>query len=174
MTTDIAPQERMLNYAFLLGGLTALIFGIILLIRQEEALALIMVLLGLWWLVHGAFLLFTVFMDSTDAGWKVVIGILGIVAGILALMNPAEAADAMRGAIGIIIGILGIIIGLTALLGAFRGGGLGAAVFGVVSLGLGVLILTRPGSSTTLLITLFAILLVVDGIAGIYLAFRYR
>ena len=46
MTTE-AATDRTINYAFLLGGLTATIFGIILLIRQEEALTLMIVLLGL-------------------------------------------------------------------------------------------------------------------------------
>ncbi len=80
--------DRTLNYGFLLGGITAAIFGIILLIRGEEALTLLVVLLGLWWLIHGAFMVFSVFVDSTDWGWKVAIGVLGMVAGILVLMNP--------------------------------------------------------------------------------------
>ena len=53
MTVEETP-ERVINYAFLLGGLTAAIFGIVLLIRGEEALSLLVVLLGLWWLIQGA------------------------------------------------------------------------------------------------------------------------
>lgn len=173
MTTQ-APPERVLNYAFLLGGLVALVFGLILLLRQDEALALLMVLLGLWWLIQGAFMLFAIFVDPTDAGWKIAIGLLGIIAGVLVLANPGEAADLFRGAIGVILGIIGILVGLSALFGAFRGGGLGAAVFGVVSVAIGVVILLHGQMTTEFLIAVFGALLLVDGVAGIYLAIRYR
>ncbi|MEX2252201.1 MAG: hypothetical protein WD895_09040 [Acidimicrobiia bacterium] len=46
MTTATRP-DRALNYAFILGGVTGVIFGIILLIRQEEALSLLAIVLGL-------------------------------------------------------------------------------------------------------------------------------
>lgn len=86
MTTETASGERVINYAFLLGGITALVFGIILLVRREEALALLMVVLGLWWLIQGAFMLFAVLIDQEDVGWKLAIGALGLIAGILVLL----------------------------------------------------------------------------------------
>lgn len=175
MTTESAAPDRVVNYAFLLGGITALIFGIVLLIRQDEALALLMLLIGLWWLIQGVFMVFAVFVDRTDAGWKLAIGLLGVVAGILVLSNPGEAADLFKGAIGVILGVLGIVIGISSLVGAFRGGGIGAAVFGIVSGAIGVLILAHGAvDSTSLLITLFAVLLIIDGVAGIYLAIKYK
>lgn len=174
METVTGPADRTINYAFLLGGVTALIFGIILLIRQEEALALLMVILGLWWLIQGAFMLFAIFVDRTDMWWKLLIGILGVVAGFLVLTNPGEAADAFQGVIGVILGIIGILVGVSSLVGAFRGGGVGAFVFGAVSVLIGVLILLNAQFSTSLLITLFAVLLLIDGVAGIYLAIKNR
>jgi uncharacterized membrane protein HdeD (DUF308 family) len=174
METVTGPADRTINYAFVLGGVTALIFGIILLVRQEEALALLMVVLGLWWLIQGAFLLFAIFVDRTDMWWKLIIGLLGLVAGFLVLTNPGEAADAFQGAIGVILGIIGILVGITSLIGSFRGGGIGAFVFGVVSVLIGVLILLNAQFTTSLLITLFAVLLIIDGVAGIYLGIKNR
>lgn len=174
METVTGPTDRTINYAFLLGGVAALIFGIILLVRQEEALALLMVVLGLWWLIQGAFLLFSVFLDRTDIGWKLVIGVLGVVAGFLVLTNPGEAADIFQGVIGVILGIIGILVGVTAIFGSFRGGGVGAFVFGAVSILIGVLILFNAQFSTELLITFFAVLLLIDGVMGIYLAIKYK
>ncbi len=174
MQSAAAPPDRTVNYAFLLGGITAVIFGLILLFRQDEALSLLMVLLGLWWLIQGAFLLFAVFVDRTDIGWKLALGVLGIVAGVLVLANPGDAADAFQGVIGIILGIIGILVGLSALVGSFRGAGLGAGVFGVVSILIGLLVLFNAEFSTTLLITLFAALLLIDGGVAIYMALRYR
>ncbi len=174
MESAAPPADRTVNYAFLLGGVTAVIFGLILIFRQEEALALLMVLLGLWWLIQGAFMLFAVFVDRSDIGWKLVLGVLGVVAGVLVLSNPGTAADAFQGVIGIVLGVIGVLVGVTALFGSFRGAGFGAAVFGVVSILIGLLVLFNAEFSTTLLITLLAILLLIDGVAGIYMAIRYK
>lgn len=174
MTTEVQPSERFINYAFLLGGITALVFGIVLLIRQEEALSLLMIMLGLWWMIQGAFMVFAVFIDSEDAFWKLAIGILGIVAGFLVLTNPVEATGFFKGFLGVFMGIIGLLVGLAALIGAFRGGGFAAGLFGGVSAVMGVLILFNASFTTELLIYLFAILLLIDGLSGIYLAIKYR
>ncbi len=67
-----------------------------------------------------------------------------------------------------------MLVGVTSIVGSFRGGGVGAFVFGVVSVLIGLLVLLNAQFSTSLLITLFAVLLLIDGVAGIYLALRYR
>lgn len=164
--------DRTLNYAFLLGGVVAAIFGVILLVNQEGALQLLVILLGLWWLIHGAFMVFAVFVDNTDAGWKLALGLLGVIAGIMVLSNPGQATEVLTGVFGIFLGALGILIGLASLVGAFRGGGFGAGVFGVVSILIGVLILLNAQFSTEVLIYIFAALLLIDGVAGIYLGVK--
>ena len=173
MAMEMSP-DRTLNYAFLLGGLVAAIFGIVLLIRQEEALGLLAVLLGLWWLIQGAFTVFSVFIDRTDMGWKVAIGVLGLAAGIAALSNPVESAEFLGSAFAVFLGVIGAIIGIASIVGGFRGGGFGAFVFGLVSALIGLLFIINPSSSLSLMVTLFAVLLLVDGVAGIYLALRMR
>lgn len=165
---------KTLNYAFLMGGVAGLIFGIVLLIRQDEALGLLMVILGLWWLIHGIFLVFAVFIDSQDVGWKLAIGLLGVAAGLLVLTNPGEATDLFKGAIGVFLGILGILVGASSLVGATRGGGFGAALFGIISVLVGAMVLANASFTTTALVTIFAALLILDGFAGIYLAIRYK
>lgn len=175
MTTETSNSpDRVVNYAFLLGGITALIFGVILLIRGEDALTLLVAILGLWWLIQGIFMVFTVFIDREDMAWKLAIGLLGVVAGILVLANPNDAADLFKGAFGVVLGIIGILVGLSAIFGSFRGGGFGALVFGAVSLLIGLLILFNAQFTTSLLITLFAILLLIDGVAGIFMAIKYK
>ena len=175
MTTETSSEaDRTINYAFLLGGVTALIFGVILLIRGDDALELLAVILGLWWLIQGVFMVFAVFIDREDIGWKLAIGFLGIVAGILVLNNPNTATDLFKGAFGVVLGIIGILVGLSAIFGSFRGGGFGALVFGIVSGAIGVLVLLNPGWATNTLITIFAVLLLVDGVAGIYMAIKYK
>ena len=173
MAMGMSP-DRTLNYSFLLGGLIAAIFGIVLLIRQEEALGLLAVLLGLWWLIQGAFTVFSVFIDRTDMGWKIAIGVLGLTAGIAALSSPVESAEFLGSAFAVFLGVIGVIIGVASVAGGFRGGGFGAFIFGLVSALIGLLFIINPSSSLSLMVTLFAVLLLVDGVAGIYLALRMR
>jgi uncharacterized membrane protein HdeD (DUF308 family) len=170
----IAPPERTLNYAFLLGGVAGLIFGVVLLIRQDDALELLMVILGLWWLIQGVFMVFAVFVDSTDVGWKLAIGVLGVAAGFLVLTNPAEGTGFISGTVGVILGLIGLMIGISSIIGSFRGGGFGALVFGIISGLIGALILLNPGLSTSMVISIVGLLLLLDGFAGVYLAIRYK
>jgi uncharacterized membrane protein HdeD (DUF308 family) len=72
------------------------------------------------------------------------------------------------------LGVIGLLVGVTAIVGSFRGGGVGAFVFGAVSVLMGILILLNAQFTTSLLITLFAVLLLIDGVMGIYLAIKYR
>lgn len=173
MTIETTP-ERTINYAFLLGGLTALVFGIILLVRREEAIELLVILLGLWWLIQGAFMLFSVFIDREDMGWKIFLGLLGLTAGVVVLANPIDSATFLGSALAITLGVIGVIIGVSAVFGSFRGGGLGALVFGVVSGLIGLLFIFNPSSSASLMVTLFAILLLIDGVGSVLLALRYK
>ena len=173
MTFESEP-ERTVNYAFLLGGLTAAIFGIILLIRREEAIELLVILLGLWWLIQGAFMLFSVFIDREDMGWKIFLGLLGLTAGVVVLANPINSATFLGSALAITLGVIGVIIGVSAIFGYFRGGGFGALVFGVVSGLIGLLFISNPSSSASLMVTLFAALLLIDGVASIFLAIKYK
>lgn len=173
MTTE-PPPDRIINYAFLLGGLTAAIFGIILLVFDEQALALAVVLLGLWWLIQGAFMIFSVFIDKTDMGWQLFVGTLGLVAGVIVLANPGDAVAFLGSAFAIFLGIIGVLIGVAAIFGSFRGAGFGALLFGAVSTAIGLLFIFNSAFSFTALVTIFAILLLIDGVAAIYLAMKYK
>ncbi|MEX2252202.1 MAG: DUF308 domain-containing protein [Acidimicrobiia bacterium] len=114
-------------------------------------------------------MVFAVFVDNTDAGWKLAIGALGMIAGILVLANPAETVNLFQGLFGGYLGVLGILIGVVAFIGAFRGGGVGGEVFEAI---IGLLILFNAEFTTTLLITLFAALLLVNGVVGIYMGLK--
>lgn len=169
MTMEQSP-ERVLNYAFLLGGITAFIFGLILLVRQEAAIAIVALLLGLWWLIQGAFLVFSVFIDREDMWWKLLLGVIGVTAGIVVLSNPVQSAEFLGSAMAVILGILGIIGGIVAFVGGFRGGGFGSFLFGVVSIAIGALLVFYPEGSFTAFVTIVAIILMIQGLAAAILA----
>ena len=122
-----------------------------------------MVILGLWWLIQ-ALMIFAVFVDRTDMWWKLIIGVLGR-GRVPRADQPGEAADVFQGVIGVVRD------------NRDRGrrdrhhrlfrGGVGAFVFGAVSVLIGLLVLLNAQFSTELLITLFAVLLLIDGVADL-------
>jgi uncharacterized membrane protein HdeD (DUF308 family) len=167
-------NDRAINYAFLLGGLTALIFGVILLIRQDAAIGVVALLLGLWWLIQGAFLVFSVFVDRTDMWWKLIFGLIGVTAGLVVLANPVQSAEFLGSAMAVILGILGLINGIVAIVGGFRGGGLPAILFGVVTGAIGLLLILYPEGSFTAFVTIIAFILMVQGVAAVVLSILAR
>ncbi len=169
MTSESAISKN-LNYAYLYGGITAAVFGLILLLKKEEAVGLVMVLLGLWWLVWGAFMLFSVFIDRAEGGWHLFLGALGVGAGLVAVSRPTETAAALGAGLAIVLGALGLVIGVGAIWGSFRGGGIGSLVFGAASAIIGLIFIFNPLDSASATVTVLAILLLVNGVVGIYLA----
>jgi uncharacterized membrane protein HdeD (DUF308 family) len=115
-----------------------------------------------------------VFIDREDWGWKVFLGLLGLTAGIVVLANPINTATFLGSTLAIVLGVIGVIIGVSAVFGSFRGGGLSALVFGVVSGLIGLLFIFNPSSSASLMVTLFAILLLIDGVGSVLLALKYK
>jgi uncharacterized membrane protein HdeD (DUF308 family) len=173
MTVEYRP-DRIINYAFLLGGVTALIFGLILLVRQDAAIGIVALLLGLWWLIQGAFLVFSVFIDNTDGWWKLLIGLIGVTAGIVVLANPVQTGELLGTTLAFVLGILGLLAGVVSIVGGLRGGGLSAWAFGLVSAAIGILLMVYPQGSFTTLVTILAIILIAQGLAAIAVALTAR
>ncbi len=169
MTIEQTP-DRIINYAFLAGGITALIFGAILTFRQDAAIGVVALLLGLWWLIQGAFLLFSVLIDRTDAIWKILLGVLGVAAGIVVLANPVQTGQLLGSALAVVLGVMGLLTGIVAIVGGFRGGGISSILFGVVSGAIGLLLLFYPAGSFSTMVTIIGIILMVEGVIAVVLA----
>lgn len=168
--TTAQPSDRVVNYAFLAGGVTAFIFGAILTFRQEAAIGVVALLLGLWWLIQGAFMLFSVLIDRTDAVWKVLLGLIGLGAGIVVLANPVQTGQFLGSALAVVLGVMGLLAGIIAVVGGFRGGGISSILFGVVSGAIGLLLLFYPEGSFSTMVTIVGIILMVEGVVAVYLA----
>ena len=79
-------------WVFLLQGIAALIFGGLLLTAPAATLLAMTVFLGLYLLFIGVLELVRVFVDRSQPWiWSLLIGILGIVAGIVVLNHRGRA-----------------------------------------------------------------------------------
>jgi len=161
---DEMKAERLF---LLLGGVVSLIFGILLFVYTQQALALVMLLVGLSWLIQGIFKVLSIFVDKTHWGWTLVSGVIGIVAGWFVLNNPVAGAGIAAVLFAIILGVFGVLIGAAALIGAFQGGGWGAGLFGLVSLLIGLLLIFNSVVGAEVLIWIVAALLVIQGLIGV-------
>jgi uncharacterized membrane protein HdeD (DUF308 family) len=162
-------------WIYLLEGIGAILIGILLLTDPATTLVAITVFLGFYWLFVGVLELVRAFVDhSVPWYWSLLIGILGIVAGLIVLNHPLFAAVLLPATVVVYLGVLGVIIGIFAIIGGFSGGGFGSFIFGVLNLLIGLLLLGAPMAATVAVPFVFGILLLIEGIALIVWAFRVR
>ncbi|MEZ5875941.1 MAG: HdeD family acid-resistance protein [Hyphomicrobiales bacterium] len=162
-------------WIFLLEGIAAIIFGILLLTQPAATLVALVIFLGFYWLFVGVLELVRVFVDrSVPWFWSLLIGILGIVAGIIVLRHPLFAAIVLPTAIVVWLGVLGLVIGVFAIIGGFTGGGIGSFIFGVINFIIGLILLGSPMVAALAVPLVFGILLIVEGIALLFWAFKVK
>jgi uncharacterized membrane protein HdeD (DUF308 family) len=170
MTTTLYDDIN--NQALLLGGITSLIFGVLLLTWTGATLTVITLLIGLWWLIQGLFLILGIFQNRSQWIWKLLSGIIGVLAGILVLQHPLQSAIILPATLVFILGIMGIVIGITSLIAAFGGEGWGIGAFGIISIIIGVTLATNVIVGAQFLLWITAGLLILEGVVAIYMAYK--
>ncbi len=162
-----------------LMGLATLILGIIVAIQPSASLAVIAVLLGILLIFSGVFQIVEAFDDAEHSRvWRGISGVLLIVAGIV-LIRHLHLSLAL---IGLIVGLTWVVQGLSALVAGISGSraGLGTgwlAVFGIISLIAGIVVISAPVASITTLAALLGIWFAVIGVLemlGAFLSWRGR
>ena len=176
MTTDTLEGEATNTpwWLVLLEGIAAIIIGTLLFASTGATMVVLVQILGLYWLIKGIFEIISIFIDSSQWGWKLFAGIIGILAGIVILQHPLVSTFLVPGVVTIIVGITGIFMGIVGLVRAFQGGGWGVGILAVLSILLGVLILANPLFSLAIFPFILGSFAFVGGIIAIIMAFRMR
>ena len=151
----------------LIQGIVTLILGIMFLTYPYGTLLVVVTFLGAYWFISGLMGLFSLAVDKTNAGWKILFGILGIIAGIAILCYPLYSAFVVPYIFIILIGIWGLIMGFVSLFAAFKGGGWGAGILGILLIIFGCLLLANPVISTVLLPFVLGVFGIIGGILAI-------
>jgi uncharacterized membrane protein HdeD (DUF308 family) len=136
-------------WLLLLSGCLSILIGILLLANPARTAVALAWALGLYWFLQGTFTLIYMFIDRSAWGWKLFIGILGILAGIVVMRHPIASAVELPMILILVLGIQGIIVGIISLVMAFKGGGWGAAILGAISIVFGIILVlnfSAPGS----------------------------
>jgi len=171
----LQPQQSSIWWVFLLQGLAGIILGLMLLTEPGATMVALTTLLGFYWLIMGVLALVQVFVDrSTPWIWSLLSGIVGILAGLFVLRHPLLAALTVPTILVIILGVQGLVMGVIEIIGGFKGGGVGSFVLGAVNVLVGLLLFGSPVAAALAVPFVFGVLLLIQGVASIVLAFRVR
>lgn len=106
--------------------------------------------------------------------WSTLIGIIGILAGLFVLYRPLYATVVITTTLVVILGALGIVTGILHIIQSFRGQGIWSFVRGVVDIVIGLLLINYTFYSAFALTIIVGILAGIAGIAIIFLSFWIR
>ena len=167
-TEGWAPPKWLL----IVQGVAAIIIGILLILAPGLSSVVLVQFLAILWLVSGVADLVSLIWDRRQWGWKVLTGVIGIVAGIAIIEHPLWSTLFVGTALVVYLGFTGILIGVVAILRAFSGGGWASALLGIANVLIGALLLFNPFGAAIGLPLLIGMLALLSGIATIATAWR--
>ena len=165
-------------WVFLLRGLAAIIFGVLVLIWPRITLLTLITLFGVFVLLDGIFSLAAgiVSIGRNKRWWAMLFsGLLGVAIGVLTFLWPDITGVVLLyfiAAWAVVIGIMDIVIALQ-LRREIEGEWM-MILDGVFSLLIGILFFVFPQTSALALVTLIALFVIAVGIILIVLALRLR
>jgi uncharacterized membrane protein HdeD (DUF308 family) len=158
----------------LVEGIIVALLGLVLLVAPGASLVFLVWLLGIYLLIAGIFRIVGIFLDSSSWGWKLVGGILCLIAGLAILSNPLWSTTLASTWLVILVGFLAMLQGAAGLIVAFQGGGWGMGALSVLGILLGLFLVINPLIGVATLTLILAIFMLIGGVGAIIQAFRMR
>jgi uncharacterized membrane protein HdeD (DUF308 family) len=158
----------------LVEGIVVALLGFILLVAPGASLVFLVWLLGIYLLIAGIFRIVGIFLDSSSWGWKLVAGILSLIAGLAILSNPLWSTTLASTWLVILVGFLAMLQGAAGLVVALQGGGWGMGALSVLSILLGLFLVINPLMGVAALTLILAIFMLIGGVGAVIQAFRMR
>jgi uncharacterized membrane protein HdeD (DUF308 family) len=160
---DRDPQQWGL---VLLQGIALFILALLLLSAPEMTTVVLTACLGIYWLISGILSIVRIFSGNRTGHWlwPLLVGILGIVAGLVVLQHPQIIAAVAP--LGVVVVIAGVAIckGAIDIVHGVRGGGWAPIVTGILDVIIGLMLLGSPA-------TIAAALPVWLGVLGLFGSF---
>jgi uncharacterized membrane protein HdeD (DUF308 family) len=162
---------------FLFRGIAAVLFGVITLVWPKLSLTALVLVFGVFAVISGITAVVAALRSTDEQGWGLLLfeGILGTLAGVIALVLPGITALAflyLLAAWAIITGILEVIAPLSFPMSAGRG--VLTALAGVLSVVFGILIAAQPAAGLLAVVWLIGVYAIVFGIMYIVVYFQSR
>lgn len=164
-------------WALALRGLAAIVFGILAFAWPGITIVSLVILYGAYALVDGVFSIFAAIGGGTPAPrwWLAVVGILGILAGLIAFINPVLVGLYLLW----FIGAWAIVSGVFEIIGAIRlrkeiDNEWMLILHGLISVLFGIMLFAWPVTSALALIWVIGAYAIAAGVIMIVLAFRLK
>ncbi len=165
-------------WAFVLQGVIAILFGVLAFARPGITLEALVLLFAIWALINGVLaLIYSIGAAEAHEPWWpfVLMGLLGIAAGLLTLRWPGITALSLL----FIIAYWSIFTGILQIVAAIRlrheiEGEWGLILGGIASVVFGALLVLYPGSGALAVVWLIGIYAVIFGITLMMVGFRLK
>lgn len=161
-------------WSILLEGIIAIVVGIFLLYEPIATTILLIQFLAIFWLAEGIVAVIGALIFTKDGKWKLLSGILSIIAGVVILMYPIISPYIVLKLLVIFVGALAIVNGAVVFASALKGGGWGTGVLGILSILLGLLLLTNSLEGALILPWMFGFILIIGGIGAVIWGIKIR
>ncbi|MEN2741036.1 DUF308 domain-containing protein [Microbacterium sp. X-17] len=182
MTTASATEKSAVNgirAAFGIGGIIAIIVGILILVWPGKTAMVVTAIIAAYAIAAGLVYAGLGIFSRSMGGWArvghIVLGVLFVIAGVIAFSNLSATTAWLALFLGILVGILWIvegIISLTTLAG--RSSKAWTIFFAILSIVAGVILLFSPLWGIAVLWWLLGISLIVLGIIQVVRAFTFK
>ena len=162
----------------LVQGIAAIVLGVLLFTYTGATSAVLAGFVGFYWLISGVVNIVAIFVDSTMWGWRLFIGLLGILAGFIVVTNVFE--HPLGTAVGLatifvwVLGIQGLIMGTIEIVQAFQGAGWGRGVLGAFTALIGLFLVFNPFPASIALPFVIGVIMIVMGGFAVFVAFKIK
>ena len=161
----------------LFRGLAAVLFGVLTFVWPGLSLLVLVILFGVFAVISGITAVVAALRNREEQGWAFLLieGILGILAGVIALVWPGITALAFL----FLIAAWAILTGVTEVVAPLAfpmsvGRAVLTALAGVVSIVFGIVIASRPASGLLTVAWLIGVFAIVFGVSHIVMYFQSR
>jgi uncharacterized membrane protein HdeD (DUF308 family) len=156
-------------------GILTIVLGAVVLIWPSQTLTVLSILLGIQLVFFGLFRLISAFSaDTASPGLSGFVGILAIIGGIVVLRNPFETVAVLATILGAVWIITGAIDVIEALANKREGHRMLLALTGLLSVAAGVIVVSWPAPTITVLAWIAGLYLVIFGLFICATAFSLR
>ena len=182
MSTESVAESSAVNgirTALGIGGVLAVIAGLFVVFQPQEAAFVVTVIIAIYAIAAGLVYAGLGIFSKTKGGWArvghIALGILFIIAGIVALFNIGQTTAWLALFLGILIGIMWIVEGIVALSTLGDAASKGWSIFfAILSIIAGIIVLFSPIWGVIVLWWILGISLIVLGIINIVRAFTFK
>lgn len=172
------PARTGIRTALWVGGLLALAVGILILVWPGKTAEIVTAIIAVYAVIAGFVYAGLGIFAGSRGGWSrighIVLGLVFVLAGILAFTSLNQTAAWLGGFLGILVAIMWIVEGVVALSTLSSAGSkVWAVLFAMLSIVAGVVLLFAPLWGAAVLWLLLGLSLAVLGVVNIVRAFSY-